>query len=305
MNALNKTISVLEPVNEAIERTKTILFKPFNLEKWMIIGFCAWLARLFEGGASGFNGTGHGDKSQMPMQAIEFCKIHIVFIIFAATAAITIIAAVLLVLLWLSSRGKFMFLDCLAKNKAHIIEPWKTFRKQANGLLGFRLLLIAAAVICLLGLGILTAWLVLLFKSGVAGIAIGVMMSFVMILVVLTAAVFFGGVQALTFDFVVPIMYLQQTGVFTAWGKFGAVLWQNFWKIMLYLLFKVLLLMCIGAIAAFIFILGCCFCCASVILLIPYIGTVILLPLSSFYRLYSLCYLRQFGAEYDVFAAGL
>jgi len=307
MDAINKTISVIEPVNEAIERTKTILFRPFNLEKWFIIGFCAWLAGLLEGSGGGGYGGGGGnhDGGQIPAQAIEFCRIHIVFIIFAAIAVVTIFAAILLVLLWLSSRGKFMFLDCLAKNKGYIIEPWKIFKKQANGLLGFRALLIAAAIICMMPLGILTVWLIALFKSGDAGVIIAAVMFFVVILVGFIAASFFGTVQALTFDFIVPIMYRQRSGVFAAWGKFLPMLWQNFWKIMLYLLFKVVILLCIGAIVAAIIFIGCCFCCISAILLIPYIGTVILLPLSSFYRLYSLCYLRQFGSEYDVFSAAL
>jgi hypothetical protein len=307
MNAINKTISVIEPVNEAIERTKTILFRPFNLEKWFIIGFCAWLAGLLEGSGGGGYGGGGGDHDggQIPAQVVEFCRIHIVFIIFAAIAAVTIIAAVLLVLLWLSSRGKFMFLDCLAKNKGHIIEPWKTFKKQANGLLGFRALLIAAAMICMMPLGILTVWLFSLLKSGDANVIIAAAMFFVIMLAIFTAVSFFGTVQALTFDFIVPIMYRQRTGVFAAWGKFLPMLWQNFWKIMLYLLFKVVILLCIGAIVVAMIFIGCCFCCISAVLFIPYIGTVILLPLSSFYRLYSLCYLRQFGSEYDVFAAAV
>ncbi|MGB8226658.1 MAG: hypothetical protein WCE45_07355 [Sedimentisphaerales bacterium] len=308
MNAINKTISVIEPVNEAIERTKTILFRPFNLEKWFIIGFCAWLAGLLEGsgGGGGYGGGhGHDGESQIPAQAIEFCRIHIVFIIFAVIAAVTIIAAVILVLLWLSSRGKFMFLDCLAKNKGHIIEPWKTFKKQANGLLGFRALLIAAAMICMIPLGILTVWFFALLKSGDTGVIIAAAMFFVVMLVIIIAVSFFGTVGALTFDFVVPIMYLQRTGIFTAWGKFLPMLWQNFWKIMLYLLFKVVILLCLGAITAAMVLIGCCFCCISAVLFIPYIGTVVLLPLSSFYRLYTLCYFRQFGSEYDVFAAAV
>ena len=307
MNTINKTISIIKPVNKAIERTKTILFKPFNLEKWFIIGFCAWLADLVQGGfGGGFNSRCHGDTAEIPAQvtqAIEFCKLHIVFVIFTVTAAVTIIAAVMLVLLWLSSRGKFMFLDCLAKNKAHIIEPWKIFKKQANGLFGFRLLIIAAAMICMIPLGILTVWLISLFKSGDAGAIIAIMMFFVMILLIFITVSIFGLIKTLTFDFVVPIMYLQRIGIFEAWGKFGPLLWQNFWKIMLYLLFKLLILLCLGAIALTMVILGCCFCCISIILFIPYIGTVILLPLSSFYRLYSLCYLAQFGAEYDIFAS--
>jgi hypothetical protein len=307
MNALNKTISVVEPVNEAIERTKTILFRPFNMEKWFIIGFCAWLAGLFQDGIhGGFNYRYNNedfDKLQIPAKTLEFCKTHIVFIVLATIAAVILLTTVILVILWLSSRGNFMFLDCLAKNKAHIKEPWKTFKKQANGLFGFRLLVTAAAVICMTPLGILTVWLLSFLKTGAGNAVIAGAAFFVIFLVIFLAISLFCLVQSLTIDFVVPIMYLRRIGVFAAWGKFLPLLGQNFWKIMLYLLFKILVIFCIGAIALLIIGLGCCCCCIGAVIFIPYIGTVIFLPLSSFYRLYALCYFRQFGSEFDVFQA--
>jgi hypothetical protein len=307
MNTINKTISIIEPVNEAIERTKTILFKPFNLEKWLIIGFCAWLAGLVEGSGSGFHyrhNNGDFDGPQIPPNILEFCRVHIIFVVCAVIAAVILFTAVILVFLWLSSRGKFMFIDCLAKNKAHIKEPWKTLKKQANGLFGFRVLVILAAMIFMTALSIPAITILTLAKTAVINIIIAGILFFAILLLILTAVSVIGLVRVLTFDFVVPIMYLQQISVFAAWKKVLPLLWQNFWKIMLYLAFKILIILCIGAIVLLIIGLGCCCCCIGAILFIPYIGTVILLPLPSFYRLYALCYLRQFGSEYDVFAAG-
>ena len=40
------TISVIDPVSPAIERTKLVLFQPFDLGKWFKLGFCAFLATL-------------------------------------------------------------------------------------------------------------------------------------------------------------------------------------------------------------------------------------------------------------------
>lgn len=306
MDALNKTISVIEPVNEAIERTKTILFAPFNLEKWFIIGFCAWLANITGGGFGGGNFHGPG-KNGPPISSgvTEFCQTHIALIIFAAAGVFSIIAVIMLVLLWLSSRGNFMFLDCLAKNKAHIVEPWKTFKKQANGLLGFRLLLAVTTMLWIIALVMLTVCLVSFAKFSNASGAVIVITICAMAPLFIIVLLFFGVIGVLTFDFVIPIMYLQRTGISASWAKFGHLLRQNFWKIVLYLLFKMVIVMCLAAIVMCAFVIGCCLCCISVVFLIPYIGTVIFLPLCSFYRLYSLCYLRQFGAEYDVFAAAL
>jgi hypothetical protein len=145
------------------------------------------------------------------------------------------------------------------------------------------------------------ALLAIAAKSAGFNIAISIAMIFVLVLMIITAAIFFGLVKSLTFDFVVPIMYLQKISTFAGWGKFWSLLKGHFWKIMLFLLFKLLITICIGAIVFGIVLIGCCFCCISAILFIPYIGTVILLPFPSFLRFYTLCFLRQFGSEFDVF----
>ena len=44
-------------------------------------------------------------------------------------------------------------------------------------------------------------------------------------------------------------------------------------------------------------------CTAGCLMAIPFIGTVLLLPILIFKRSYSLFYLAQYGPEYDVFPA--
>ena len=39
-------VSVIDPITPAIERAKIMLFRPFELKRWFVIGFCAWLAYL-------------------------------------------------------------------------------------------------------------------------------------------------------------------------------------------------------------------------------------------------------------------
>ena len=41
-----REINVVEPISPALRRVKHVLFQPFDLGKWFIIGFCAWLAFL-------------------------------------------------------------------------------------------------------------------------------------------------------------------------------------------------------------------------------------------------------------------
>jgi hypothetical protein len=305
MDAIKKTISVIEPVSEAIEKTKAILFRPFDVEKWLVIGFCAWLANLLQGGFHGGNFNDFHKHHHAPEMAkiLESFQAHIIAISIFTTIGAVFIIGIVILLLWLSSRGQFMFIDCLAKNKAQIIQPWQTYKRQANSFFGFRLLLmvIGFAVITALFVPIIFFAIAAKVSSSIAITAIA--MIFIMVLFIILASSILGFVQALAFNFVVPIMYLQKINTMAAWQRFWPMLKSHFWKIMLYLLFKLLITLCIGAIVFFIFVLGCCCCCISVILLIPYIGTVILLPFPSFSKLYNLCFVRQFGSEYDVFSS--
>ncbi len=53
MNGNEPKIEFVKPFEEAFELMKKILFQPFDLGKWCVIGFAAWLAQLGSGG--GFN----------------------------------------------------------------------------------------------------------------------------------------------------------------------------------------------------------------------------------------------------------
>src|SRR5437879_6145355 len=44
MNGSEPRIEIFKPFGEAFELTKKILFQPFNLSKWCVIGFAAFLA---------------------------------------------------------------------------------------------------------------------------------------------------------------------------------------------------------------------------------------------------------------------
>jgi len=304
METYNKPISVIAPVSEAIEKTKILLFKPFDLEKWFVIGFCAWLANLIREGARGamnfrFNNP---QKTEEWTKITEFVKENLLLVGIVAGAAILIYLVVILVLLWLNSRGKFMFTDCLAKNKAQIVFPWKNYKRQADSLFGFRIVLILISYGLITALSVPIVFLVMAFRSNSIALAVSIAAISGLAIVIIALALFFGIVKSLTFDFVMPVMYLKKIGTLAAWKIFWQPFKTHFTKIILYLLFKILIRISIAAIVLGITFVGCCcLCCVGLVLFIPYIGTVILLPLFCFVRLYSLCFLRQFGREYDVF----
>jgi hypothetical protein len=292
-------ISVLDPIAPAIERVKTILFKPFDLGKWFVIGFCAWLAYLGKGGGGGGNGFNFRHDVK-PEQAIEQARHFIIenlfWIVPVAIFVMILMTVLWLVLTWLGSRGRFMFLHCVAENKAEVKNPWTKFRKHANSLFLFRIVLgligfFAVALPLLLGI------IALIAASGV-GFVLGLVM---LALVLFVVSIVLLLISKFTTDFVVPIMLLRTTSCTAGWREFLTLLSANKACFALYILFQIVIGICISAIILAAVCVTCC--CACCILAIPYLNTVLLLPVFVFKRSYSLYYLRQFGPQFDVFSS--
>ena len=308
MNTHEFNVSVIDPVSPAIERARVMLFKPFDLRKWFVIGFCAWLAYLGSGGGGGGGGYGGGRGGRPPVipeafgQAKGFVLENLGWIIPVALIVVVLMIVLWLVLTWLSSRGRFMFLHCVAENKAEVKLPWHKFKKHGNSLFLFRIVLglIGFAAI---GLPILlTVGCIAMMIAGDGAIVIGVLGCVIIGLIAVAIAIIFALIGKFTMDFVVPIMFLRTTSCTAGWREFLTILSVNKARFLLYILFQIVIAIAIGVIISMGFCIGCCLCCASLLLLIPYIGTVILLPLLVFKRAYSLYYLRQFGPEFDVFS---
>lgn len=304
-------ISVIDPINPAIERVKAMLFKPFDLGKWFIIGFCAWLAYL--GGGGGGNGglqwhgpyKSHEQRAKIAEgvnSAKEYLLGNLCWIIPLTAILAVVIIGIGLLIVWLNSRGKFMFLHCVATNKSEVKVPWHKFRKHGNSLFLFRIVLgiISLTIVAVPILGIVLLIIMMVAKAVLGVVSIPGIIILGLITFVLAVALFL--VRKFTFDFVAPIMFLRTASCLAGWREFLTILSVNKASFALYILFQIIIAIAIGTIIFIGFCIGCCFCCASVLLLIPYIGTVILLPLFVFKRAYSLYYLRQFSPGFDVFS---
>jgi len=296
------SISVIDPIGPSVNRVKQILFKPFDMEKWFVIGFCAWLALLCDGGGGGggnfhFDGPSRGEMQEAKNVFME--NLAWVLPVFVIGLAIGLTLAVLF--LWLSSRGTFMFLHCVATNRGEVKVPWHKYRQQGNSLFMFRLVVWIISSVCFIPL--IAAMVFLIFIGAerdfanpvfiIIGIALVV---FLMILF----GLFFGLLNKFTKDFVVPIMYLGTSRCVDGWRKFLSILSVNKARFLLYILFQFVIGLVIGGI---VFALGLFTCgCACCLMAIPYLGTVLLLPILIFERSYSVYYLGQYGKDLEVFA---
>lgn len=304
MNAEQSTaISVLDPLTPAFERVKAILFRPFDLGRWFVIGFCAWLAHLGGGGGGGGGGprwqSHPRDVGQGFHQAKEFILDNIYWIVPVVVIGLVLIIVVSLLITWLSSRGRFMFLHCVAENKAEVVIPWKKFRKHANSLFLFRIVVGIIGLLMAVIFSLIVLFVALSMKAALGFNVFTITGAVLSALLFIVLAIIFALIQKFTMDFVVPIMFLRTTSCVTAWREFWALLSANKARFTLYILFQIAITIAIGAIVLAAILVTCC--CAACILAIPYIGTVLMLPVLVFKRAYSLYYFQQYGPEFDLF----
>lgn len=301
-------ISVIEPITPAIERVKSLLFRPFDLGKWFTVGFCAWLMCLAEGGGGGFfNFPGNafdGRGNSCPDMHTIFGG-NLPLILTIAAIAGVVVLAIVVVCLWIGSRGQFMFLHCVAANRAEVVIPWHRYKRQGNSLFLFRIVAGIAAVLAVAAVAGTIAGLGFLMHYNAAPIwMLVVSLAFISLITVVPLVVAIMVFFKLISDFVVPIMFLRGATTVEAWREFRPMLSANKGAFALYILFQVVIAMAIGALVFAAILTACCACCCTMCLwFIPYISTVILLPALVFRLAYTLNYLRQFGTAYDVFAA--
>jgi hypothetical protein len=293
-------ISVTDPIGLAFDRTVRMLFKPFSASKWFTLGFCAWLAQLGEGGSGNFNfprGGGGGGR-RAPGSTPDLREAFKTFVFDNAYWIVPLVILVLVlvvVLIWLRARGKFMFLEGVAYDRAAVVEPWKRLRPPANAYFRFELLLGVLMLAAMLAVAALSYAIALpdieaqqFRRAAITALVVGISL-------ILLVALVWGLIQTVAQDFLIPLMYLRGGSVGAAWGEFRRVILRgNLGPIVLFYLMRIVL----GLAAGMLMFLGVCLTC--LIAAIPYLGTVLFLPIFVFNRSYSLYFLRQFGNEYNL-----
>jgi hypothetical protein len=291
MNGNESKIEIFKPFREAFELMKRILFQPFDLKKWLVIGFAAWLANLGGGGGGNFNFSDSQRKEAHKFnEAIG--QIPPPVLITGICVLICVVLTLIVVFAWLRARGRFILVDCIVRNRAAIVEPWKEFRTEGNSFFLFSLLmvLVLVAAIVIAGLALILPFIPW-GDQAQPGVAFWIGLSLFVFVAVCLAFVW-----ALVCQLMVPIMYRQRCRARLAFAKAVDLVTSQPGPILLYVLF--LLLLAVG-----MFMIACAVTCATCcIAAIPYVGTVILLPIPVTLGAFSLLFLRQFGPDYDVWA---
>ncbi len=298
-------ISSVAAFSPAWDRMIALLFRPFDFGRWFRIGLCAFLATL---GELGFNSAGSRQTqpgsfpksfNQVETQAKQYLFENLAWIIPLVVLVVLTGLALTVLILWLRSRGQFMFLDNVATGRADVKRPWHENRLLGNNLFWFRLglaVLTGLGVLVLLGVGAMIGLPML--RAGevnAGGVMALIFLGFAFVGLMLVSVL----IGKLTTDFVVPVMWLRGADWRTGWGEVGELLKARPGNFLLYLLFLLLLSIVWGVVLVALVLLTCCV--AGCLLVIPYLGTVLLLPMYVFFRAFSLCFLAQFGPSWDVF----
>jgi len=293
MNGTEPKIEIFKPFGEAFELMKRILFQPFDFKKWLVIGFAAWLANLGAGGGGGGN-FNYPDNRREGAHKLNETISQIPQPVLITGICILVCFVLLLIVLfaWLRARGRFILVDCIVRNRAAIVDPWKEFRAEGNSFFLFSLLviLVLIAVIGIAGLLLIVPFIPW-GDQAQPGVAFWIGLSLFVFFAICLAFVW-----ALASQLMVPIMYRQRCRARLAFAKAVDLVTSHSGPILLYVLFLLLL-------GIAVFMLSCAVTCATCcIAAIPYVGTVILLPIPVTLGAFSLLFLRQFGPDYDVWA---
>ncbi|MBC8485961.1 MAG: hypothetical protein H8D45_07965, partial [Bacteroidetes bacterium] len=299
------TIAYLDPLSRAWNRMKKALFQPFDISKWFVVGFTAFLAGLidYHGGNNGNFSKDYGRSrwdwdgfTRFPDIASEWIIEHAFWFSLIIFGIIFLIALVI-VLTWLSSRGKFMFLDNVVYNKAEVSKPWREYSKEGNSLFIWRLIY---GFICFILFILFLIFCFIMIRNmhyGYFSPPGKVLMIIAMILQFLVFIILTAYISLFLNDFIVPIMYKNKITTSQAWYRFLPILSQHFIYFFLYGLF-IFLMGIVVVICVLLF--GFFTCCIGIVLLIiPYIGSVILLPVSYTFPARSVEFLEQFGPEFS------
>ena len=302
-------ISYSDPLSRAWNRMKKALFQPFDIGKWFTIGFTAFLATLMAGTGSPGGGANYSTRNSMDNfdweELLEWPTIAWYWLInhpfwFALIiVGIVFLFAVMIILTWVSSRGKFMFIDNIVHDKAEVSKPWNDFSREGNSLFLWRLVFGLISAFLILG-SIIVALVVMVnlftgettFGTKIISI-VGIIFEFLVLMIIISY------ISMLLNDFVVPIMYKHRINTTQAWLKFMPVLFSNFWDFIVYGLF-VFVLIIVTIICIIFFGLFTC-CIGFLLLVIPYIGSVVLLPVTYTFRAFSIEFLEQYSEDFKIF----
>jgi len=285
-------------IGDSVNWTKKMLFRPFNLKKWLILAFVAIMAGAMSNGCnlntSGGNDNRHESSQSCSSSAESLSAAGAAGTCTAPSACsrlstpemavvwtvlgIAILFVLLIVILftWLGARFSFVFIEDIVKDDASVKKPFADNAEIGNSYFKFALLFMLtffACVVAMIALGIF-----IFAKSGLmaalsspepSGSAVGgfllVFIPFLVVFVIVAAGV--GIFSTMVVDLALPIMYKDRIRVLAGIGKAWDIVKANKGNFLVYLLIKLGLGIGAGIAYLVVFIIGLLIALVPMILL--------------------------------------
>lgn len=295
--------SVLQPIDEALRRTKELLFTPFDSRRWLGLTTSLFLATIalnvqtMQVWVTELSRIWRVGREQAVAEAVERGLRELQpQVLLGGLVGVLILWA----LTWLSTRGVFMFLDNVLRGHGDVLAPWRRYRAHANSLTRLRFVVTLATGIALALVGI--TWTEPVWRSvratGLREVDLWQVVGAALVtgIVALIAAL----VDHVLTEFVAPLMYLHNVRAWPAtWYFLTRLLLAYPGSFVLFYIVSGLLWVAALALVAVVSLASCCVCCCA--LALPYLNMLVLLPVFVFFRYYSVCFLAQCGPACDVF----
>ncbi len=290
-------ISPIDAAQQAVERTRRQLF-PFRFDRWLALGFVAFLDQCGRAMGSG-GGTGGGGSSTRGDGVAGFGPsipgwLDLGWTVGLALCVVALVLLVVVLVVWLNSRGVFMYVDNVATGGAHVVRTWRRNRVQAKDYFVWNLGLILLTLAGVLALVVPGVILGLSFHHQgfrLSRLLALVFLGFLLVCVLIVA----GLASVLLRDFVAPIQFRRKVGCRQALEVAMGMVVAHPAAFLVYVLLKAVLAAVLMAVG---FLAGCLTCCLG---FLPVVRQTLLQPIYYFERAWSLELLRQLGE--DPFAA--
>ena len=326
---MSNKIKLGDPLEKAFDRVIEYCFQPFELAKWITMGFVAWVLTMGENGFGGGLNFFTGDFSKIPSKIAlgqtksissdiksfindQLTPEVITIGVIVAVVIILIFLIIWLVMIWIKAKFQFIFLDNIICNKFEIKQPWRDFDRQGTSLFKWNILfgiisVIIVTSLILLGLGITLkmCWSSIeaekLLPEAKSGLIIGGLFMFFTIIASITLSI----ISFIVNKLLVPIMYKEKITITQAWRKFRPAFSQNKGNIALFIIVYWIVVMAVGSIAGIaifiIMILTCFFFCLGFIPFVSgFLTATLMLPVTIFYRMLSYEYAMQFNLDNNI-----
>jgi hypothetical protein len=286
--------SAVAAADDAIQNTVESLFRPFRFERWIVLGFLALLDQCAHIASSGCQiqwPSGDESENDQVRQAwrmvLGWLSDHPLWAAGLAALVLSFVMVVVVVVLWITCRGRFAYLDNVATGRAEIARPWTEHAGHAGSHFAWLLGTVVGVAMVLVSLTLPVAWAV--FKMtrdgpGAGTIATLVASGLALLAVGLASSLFLVALR----DFVAPLQWYGDLSCGDAVSLFRRLFRANKALFVVYVLLKI----AFTFVAALLMLAVCCCCCC---VLLPFFQQVALQPIFYFERRWSIEILKQLG----------